>query len=59
MHFTLDQTIALQAAQSLGQHFLRDAADGALELGITPRPARQDLNDERGPFIRDPIEHES
>lgn len=58
MHFALHQAIALQAAQSLREHFLRDAADGALKLCITHRPARQDLNDQRRPFIRDPIEDE-
>jgi hypothetical protein len=29
-----------------------------LQFGITHCSARQDLNDERRPFVRNPIEHE-
>ena len=59
MNRAVHQAIALEAAQSLRQHFLRDAADRALQLGITHRSARQDLNDERRPFVRNPLEHEA
>ena len=59
MHFALHQAIALQAAQSLGEHFLRDAANRALQFGVTHRSPRQDLNDECRPFVGNPVEHKS
>jgi hypothetical protein len=58
MHFALHQAVALEAAQSLRKHLLRNPADRALQFGITHRSARQDLNNERRPFVRNPIEHE-
>ena len=58
MYFALDQTVALEAAQSLGEHFLRNAADLALKRSITLGAVSQHLDDERGPFICDAIEHE-
>jgi hypothetical protein len=45
MHFALDEAVPLETAQSLGEHFLRDAADLALERGVSPRPAGEDMND--------------
>ena len=57
VHFALYQAIALETAQCLRQHLLRDAPDGAMQLGITHRSARQDLNDERRPFVGNPVEH--
>ena len=56
MHFALHEAIALEAAQSLGEHLLRNPADRALEFGITHRSARQDLNNERRPLIGNPLE---
>ena len=55
----LDQTIALQAAKSLRQHFLRDPANFALKLCVTHRPLREQLNDQGCPFVRDPVEYET
>ena len=57
MHRALHQAVALQTAQCLGQHFLRNSADLALQRCVTHRASGQNLNDERGPFIGDPIEH--
>src|SRR5437667_2451300 len=45
MHFALHQTVALEAAQSLGQHFLRNPADFALKPGVTLRAMSQHLDD--------------
>ena len=59
MNFADDQAIAFQAAESLGKHFLRDAADGPAQFRIALRPTRQDLNDERRPFVRDAIEDDT
>ena len=56
MDFTHHQAIALKAAEGLRQHFLRDAADGPAQLRVALGPIRQDLDDERGPFVRDAIE---
>ncbi len=57
MDRALHETVALQTAQRLRQHFLRDSTDLALEGGVTHRPARENLDNERSPFIRNPIEH--
>jgi len=57
MDFALYQAIQLQAAQGLREHLLRDPADRALQLGVTHCSVRQDLNDECGPFVRNPLEH--
>ncbi len=59
MHFALHEAVALEAAQSLREHFLRNSADRALQFGITHRSARQDLNNERGPFVGNPVQHKS
>jgi hypothetical protein len=56
---TVNQSVTLKAAQGLGQHLLGNAANGALEFGVTHRSVRKDLNDERSPFIRDAIKHEA
>src|ERR1700674_4168453 len=55
----LHEAVALQTAQRLRQHFLRNAADLALKRGVTHGAPSQNLNDERGPLVRNPIEHES
>ena len=59
MHFALHEAVALEAAQSLREHLLRNPADRALQFGITHRSARQDLNNERSPFVGNPVEHKS
>ena len=58
MDFALHEAVTFETAQRLGQHFLRDAADGALQFGIPHRTERQDLDNEGRPFIGDSIEHE-
>jgi len=58
VYFALDQTVALEAAQSLGEHFLRNTPDLALKRSVTLGAVSQDLDDERGPFICNAIEHE-
>ena len=59
MDFALHEAVALEAAQSLREHLLRNPADRALQFGITHRSARQDLNNERRPLIGNPLEHKS
>ena len=55
MDFTHDQAIAFQTAKGLGEHFLRDAADGPAQFSVALRSVRQNLDDERGPFVGDSI----
>ncbi len=57
MDFALHEAVALEAAQRLGEHLLRNSADRALQFGITHRSACQDLNNERSPFVGNPVEH--
>ena len=59
MHFAQDEAISLQTAKRLGEHFLRDAADRSAQFRVTLGSIRQDLNDERGPFVRDAIEDDT
>ena len=59
MDFAHDQAVALEAAERLREHFLRDAADGPTQFGVALRSVRQDLDDERGPFVRDAIEDDT
>ena len=59
MHFAAHEPIAFQAAQRLRQHFLRDVADLALQRRVTKRTARKNLDDDRRPLIRDPVEHDA
>ena len=59
MHFALHEAVALETAQSLCEHLLRNPADRALQLCITHRAPRQDLNNERSPFVGNPVEHKS
>ena len=58
MNGALHQPVALEAAQGLGKHFLRNASDFTLQRRVTDRSARENLDDESGPFIRDSVEHE-
>jgi hypothetical protein len=59
MHCTLHEAIAFQAAQRLGEHFLRNPADLALKRSVTHRAAGKNLDGERGPFVRNPVKHQS
>jgi hypothetical protein len=59
MHFAHNQAISLETAQSLGEHFLGDAANGAAQFRVALSSVGQNLDDEGGPFIRDPIENHS
>src|ERR1043166_1593627 len=45
MNCPLDEAVTLKAAQRLGQHFLRDPADLALERGVTHRASTRDRRD--------------
>jgi hypothetical protein len=54
-----NESIPFQAAQSLGQHLLRDAIDFALQLCVAMNAIAQNANDESGPFISDAIENET
>jgi len=58
MNGALHQTVALEAPQGLGKHFLRNASNFSLQRRVTHRPARENLDDESGPFIRDSVEYE-
>jgi hypothetical protein len=58
MNGTLHQAVALEAAQCLRQHFLRNAPDLALQRGITHCSARQNLDNEGCPFVSNSVEHE-
>ena len=58
MHRAVDQAVALEAAQGLGEHFLRNPADLALKGGVTHRAAGKNLDDERSPFVSNAIEHQ-
>ena len=52
------QAIAFEAAQGLREHFLRDVTDLPLQRGISQGTARENLNDQGGPFVGNPIENE-
>ena len=58
MNGTLHQTVALEAPQGLGKHLLGNTSDFSLQRRVTHRPARENLDDESGPFIRDSVEYE-
>ena len=45
------QPVALQAPHRQGEHALRDAADGALQLTETQRTTRQLHDDQQGPLV--------
>ena len=54
---TGDQSVALQIAQGLGEHSLRDAADGAAELAEALWSRREGHDHEDAPFVADAIQH--
>jgi len=57
MDLPQNQTISFEAAQSLGEHFLRYSPDLALEHGVAARSSGKNMNDQRGPLISDPAEN--
>src|SRR5438477_11768918 len=59
MDFAQDQSVALEAAQRLREHLLRDAADRALKRRVALGSIRQDLDDKSRPFVRDAIEYDA
>jgi hypothetical protein len=59
MHHALHQAVALEAAQGLGEHFLRNSADLALKRSVTHGAAGKNLDNEGGPFVSDTVEHQS
>jgi hypothetical protein len=59
MNGALHQTVALEAPQGLGKHFLRNASNFSLQRRVTHCPASENLDNESGPFIRDSIQHQS
>jgi hypothetical protein len=44
MYHALDEAIAFEAAQRLGEHFLRDPADLTLKRSVTHRAAGKNLD---------------
>ena len=52
-----DQSVALQIAQRLGEHALRDVADGSVKLAEAPRLRREGHDHEHAPFVADAVEH--
>lgn len=58
MDLAQDQAVALQAAEGLREHLLRNSADLPKQPTVALRSVGQDVNDEGRPFIRDPIQHD-
>ena len=58
MHCALDQTVALETPQRLGEHLLGNPADLALKRSVTHGAAGKNLDDERSPFVSDSVEHQ-
>ena len=59
MNLTPHEPVPFQAAQRLRQHLLRYVADLPLQRRIPKRISREDLDDDRSPFVRDAIEHDA
>ena len=59
MNFAQDQAVALKAAERLREHLLRNPADFPLQRRVALSSVGQDLDDERGPFIRDPVQDDA
>src|SRR5881227_1224602 len=59
MHCALHQAVALEAAQGLGEHFLRNPADLALKRSVTHSAAGKNLDHEGSPFVSYAVEHQS
>jgi hypothetical protein len=58
MNLALHKPVAFQAAQGLGQHLLRNAANLALQRSVAAGAGGENVNNQRRPFVRDPIEDE-
>ena len=56
MNFAQNQAVTFQAAERLGQHLLGNPPDGPAQLGVALGSVREDVDNERGPFVRDPVE---
>jgi hypothetical protein len=52
---TADQAVALQIAQGLGQHTLRDVGNRTAQLAEAHRTLCQRDDDERAPLVADPV----
>ena len=59
MDCALDKPVAFEAAQSLGEHFLRNPADLALKRSVTHSAAGKNLDHEGSPFVSYAVEHQS
>ena len=51
---SLDQAVALEGAERLGEQVLGDAADLAEEIALSA--VHKGVDDERGPMAGDPVE---
>ena len=58
MNLALHKPVAFQAAQGLRQHLLLNAANLALQRCVATGTGRENVNNQRRPFVRDPIEDE-
>jgi hypothetical protein len=56
MHCALDQTVALETPQRLGEHLLGNPADLALKRSVTHGAAGKNLDDKGRPLVGDAIE---
>ncbi|OWK20814.1 hypothetical protein AJ88_25435 [Mesorhizobium amorphae CCBAU 01583] len=55
-HGAGDEAVALQPAQSGGQHLLRNAAHGAAQFVEAQRSVAELADDEHGPFVADTLQ---
>lgn len=58
MHCASHQAVALEAAERLREHFLRDPADLALKRSVTHGAAGKNLDDECSPFVSNAVEYQ-
>src|SRR5256885_8038199 len=58
MNSALHKAVALQAAERLGEHFLRNPSDLTLKRGIAHRAGSKNLNDKRRPFVSNAVKHQ-
>ena len=57
MDLPADEAFALQFAQCLRQHALRDVEDGTAQLTEAMRALSQSEDEKRAPFVAYPVEH--
>ena len=55
---TLDEPVALQSPQGLGQHLSGDASHEADEFAVPTGLPTQSVDDERRPFVGEDLHHE-